>query len=103
MTSRVSVANGAPSRSPWHLASSNPARISMATSSVRLPDQPPILHSELAHEQIAMHGLDHQAGARAQHPSDLAQHPGVLFIAAERGEEVQGGIEALIGERGSSR
>ena len=34
MTSRVSVENGAPSRSPWHFASSNPARVSMATSSV---------------------------------------------------------------------
>lgn len=47
-----------------------------------------------------MHGLDHQAGARAQHPSDLAQHVDVLLIAevAERAEEVQDSVEALVRE-----
>ena len=65
-----------------------------------LAEQPPVLLAEAAHGQVAMHGLDHQAPARAQDAADLGQRLDVLVVAveAQRREEVQRGVEAVLGE-----
>jgi hypothetical protein len=56
---------------------------------------------EAVHEAVAMHRLDHEAPGRAQDAADLGQRLDVLLVAveAERREEVQGGVEALVRER----
>ena len=63
---------------------------------------------EVPHEPVAVHGLDDEPPARAQHAADLRQGARVLLVAevAERGEQVQRGVEALVGRaaaRGSRR
>ena len=58
----------------------------------------PHLVAVVADEQVAVRRLDHQPPARAQHAPDLGQHPHVLVVAevAERGEEVDRGVEGLV-------
>src|SRR5215207_3859622 len=102
MTRRVAELNSPPSRSPWQRASANPARASIASNSVALAaavderlrhlrdaaggvpdalleqqpagaDQAPVLLGEAAHERVAVHRLDHQPAARAQHAADLGE------------------------------
>src|SRR6478609_3956742 len=54
----------------------------------------------MATSPVAMHGLDHEAPGRAQDAADLGERLDVLLVAveAERREEVQRGVEALVGE-----
>src|SRR3954467_5490460 len=63
--------------------------------------QPPVAVGPAQHEQVAVHRLDHQPAAGAQHAADLGEYAGVLLDAevAERAEQVQRGIEARVRER----
>ena len=71
-------------------SSSRPSPISRQSLSVQTLDQ-----------AVAVIELDHELAARAQHAPDRGQHLDVLLVAevAERGEEVEGGVEARLGER----
>src|SRR4051795_8095123 len=61
----------------------------------------PVLLGEVPDDPVAMEDLDEQAPARAEDPPDLGQGARVLLVAevAERGEEVERRVEALVRQR----
>jgi len=56
---------------------------------------------EALDEQVARHDLEHEPRARLEHAADLPERPRVLLVAevAERGEQVQRRVEAVVRER----